>query len=106
MLNYIIPGEPYYNTYQNVGNVNLEGNWPQVTGSTSSPLLLYYIYKRLLYINTGGSPLWSPLAQLSPNQVIQTLTQPLLGTVITQLQASPINDPACLTFANLLIRGF
>ena len=106
MFNYVVPGEPYFNTALNVGNINLEGNWPQVSGSTSSPLLLYYVYKRTLYVNSGGNPLWSPLPQIAPNQIIQTLSQPLLGNVITQLQASPINDPACITFGNTLSRGF
>jgi hypothetical protein len=106
MFNYTVPGEPYFNTAQNSGNINLEGNWPQVSGSTSSPLLLYYVYKRTLYVNSGGSPLWTPLAQIAPNQIIQTLSQPLLGNVIAQLQASPINDLACITFANMLNRGF
>src|SRR5215472_7072855 len=105
MFNYTVPGEPYFNSVQNVGNINLEGCWPQVTGSTNAPLLLYYVYKRTLYVNSGGNPLWTPVARIAPTQVITTLSQPLLGSVIAQLQASPINDPACITFANILTRG-
>jgi hypothetical protein len=109
MLNYIVQGEPYYNTPQNVGNINLESNWPQVSGSTSAPQLLYYVYhyvyRRILYVNSGGSPLWSPLAQLYPTQVLQTLSQPLLNNVIAQLRTAPYNPPD-LQLATLLTRGF
>lgn len=99
MFNYVVAGEPY-------PAQPLEGQFPNVTGSASAPLLLCYDYRRILYINTGGSPRWTQLAQLSPNQVIQTLSPTLLSTVIAALQAQPINDPFCLQFAKLLARGY
>ena len=96
MFNYVIPGEPYVAQ-------PLEGSFPNVSGSPSVPLLLCYVYRRLLYINTGSG--WSMLAQLSPNQVFQQLSQPLLSTVVTNLQTNP-NSQLCLPFAKLLIQGF
>jgi hypothetical protein len=106
MLSYVIQGESYYNTAQNAPNVGgLEQNWPQIDGTTSAPLLLWYNYKRILYVNSGGSPLWSPLAQLYPNLVLQTLSQPLLGNVIALLQQSPNTYPDTI-LATLLNRGF
>lgn len=44
------------------------------------------------------------LATVSPDSVIQQLSQPLLGTVIAKLQAAP-NSPLCEPFAQVLIRG-
>src|ERR1700739_966754 len=95
-IDYVFQGDP--------NPPPIESTFPQTPGSPSNPLLLFLTYCRLLYINTGGSPLWPPLAQLSPNQVIQHLSQPLLGTVITKLQTAP-NSALCEPFAQLLIRG-
>jgi hypothetical protein len=97
MFNYIVAGEPY-------PAQPLEGQFPNVSGSASAPLLLCYDYRRILYINMGSG--WAQLAQLSPNQVLQTLSPTLLSTVIAALQAQPINDPLCLRFAKLLTQGF
>ena len=91
------------------GNPNpppIESTFPQTSGSQSNPLLLVWTYRRILYINIGGSPLWTPLATVSPDSVIQQLSQLLLATVIAKLQAEPINDPLCLPFAKLLSRGY
>jgi len=84
----------------------IESTFPQVSGSQSNPLLLIWTYRRSCYINIGSSPLWTPLATVSPDSVIQKLSQPLLGTVIAKLQAEPINDQLCLPFAKVLSRGF
>jgi hypothetical protein len=91
------------------GNPNpppVESTFPTTPGSPSNPLLLCWTIRRILYINTGGNPLWTPLATVGPDSVIQQLSQPLLGTVIAKLQAEPINDPLCLPFAKVLSRGF
>src|SRR5215831_150593 len=86
------------------GNPNLppiESNFPTTPGSPSNPLLLCWTIRRILFINTGGNPLWTPLATVGPDSVIQQLSQPLLTSVIQKLQAEPINDPLCLPFATI-----
>jgi hypothetical protein len=91
------------------GNPNpppVESTFPTTPGSLSNPLLLVWTIRRILYINTGGNPLWTPLATVGPDSVIQQLPQPLLTTVIQKLQAEPINDPLCLPFARVLSRGY
>jgi hypothetical protein len=91
------------------GNPNLpliESTFPTTPGSPSNPLLLCWTIRRILYLNIGGNPLWSALATVGPDSVIQQLSQPLLGTVIAKLQGEPINDPLCLPFVKVLSRGF
>jgi hypothetical protein len=91
------------------GNPNplpIESTFPQTSGSQSNPLLLVWTIRRILYINTGGNPLWTVLATVGPDSVVQQLPQPLLTTVIQKLQAEPINSPLCLPFAKVLSRGF
>ena len=104
MLTYVEGGESYYATALSP-NINLQSYFPQVVGTPSEPLLLYYVYRRLLYLNVGGSPLWSPICQIAPDQVIQILPQPLLSVVIAQLQAPPA-DADCLRLVTMLARGF
>jgi hypothetical protein len=84
----------------------VESTFPQTPGSTDNPLLLCWTIRRILYINVGGNPLWTPLATVGPDSVIQQLPQPLLTTVIQKLQAEPINSPLCLPFAKVLSRGY
>ena len=95
---YIFQGDP---------NAPIEASFPQTPGSPDNPLLLCWTTRRILYINTGESPLWSVLATLSPDSVIQQLSQPLLDTVIAQLRSdSGIPSPLCEPFARLLGRGY
>lgn len=97
-IDYIFRGDP--------NPPPIESTFPQVSGSVDNPLLLCWEIRRILYINTGGNPLWTPLATVSPDSVIQQLSQTLLGTVIAKLQAEPINSPLCLPFAKVLSRGY
>jgi hypothetical protein len=84
----------------------IESTFPTTPGSQSNPLLLCWTIRRILYINTGGNPLWTVLATVSPDSVVQQLPQPLLTVVIQKLQADPINSPLCLPFAKVLSRGY